>query len=166
MSPAVCSICTHDSSAEIDKQLVAGVPYRQIATRYGVTVTSLFRHRGAHLSPALCALQAQTETDNQTTLVDRIEALIERGEHLFAGAAKSGQHTQALGTLRELRNLLELLGKADGTLAKAPTVTINLMASSEWLAVRAALLDALQPHPAARAAVSARLLLLEAGDDT
>jgi hypothetical protein len=44
-----------------------------------------------------------------------------------------------------------------------PQVTLNLMASPKWLAVRDVILSALMAYPDARALVSGRLLELEAG---
>jgi hypothetical protein len=42
-------------------------------------------------------------------------------------------------------------------------VTVNVLASAEWLVVREAVFGALTPYPEARAVVSGHLLELEAG---
>jgi len=73
---------------------------------------------------------------------------------MFAAAAHEGKASQALAVLKELRSLLELLGKASGELNERPQVTINLQTSEEWLQMRSALLDALLPFPEARVAVA------------
>ncbi len=63
--------------------------------------------------------------------------------------------------VKELRACLELSGRASGELNDRPQVTLNLMASPEWLAVRDVILSALMAYPEARATVSGRLLELE-----
>jgi hypothetical protein len=160
-----CSICSHDEREAIDHLLVQGKPYREIAARYGFTLSSLSRHRRAHLSPALARIHeaCQRDADHSASLVDRVEGLIARTEKLLSRAEQSGAVTTALAAVRELRGLTELYGKASGELDDRPQVTINLLACPEWLAVRAALFAALAEHPAARAAVAGRLLELEAG---
>ncbi len=64
-----------------------------------------------------------------------------------------------LKTAAQLKSQLELLAKLLGQLDDRPQV--NLMVSPEWVAVRAALLEALGAYPEARVAVAERLMLLE-----
>jgi hypothetical protein len=74
-------------------------------------------------------------------------------------------------TLKKKATLAELLAEVNGS-DRSPlrTVTmvderpqVNILVSPEWIAVRAALLEALTPHPEARAAVAGCLLQLEGG---
>lgn len=66
-----------------------------------------------------------------------------------------------LKTAARLQPQIELLAKLIGELDERPQV--NILVSPEWIAVRTAVLEALAPHPQARAAVTGRLLQLEAG---
>jgi hypothetical protein len=66
-----------------------------------------------------------------------------------------------LKTAARLQPQIELLAKLIGELDERPQV--NILVSPEWIAVRAALLEALTPHPEARAAVAGCLLQLEGG---
>lgn len=126
----------------------------EIAERFGVSRSSASRHANRHLSAALVAMRMQTQEASRASLLERIETLIERGEAMFAAAAHEGKASQALAVLKELRSLLELLGKASGELNERPQVTINLQTSEEWLQMRSALLGALLPFPEARVAVA------------
>lgn len=158
-----CSICDHPERDKLESALVSGATLRDLAQTFGVSRDAVRRHRIGHLSPALVAMQAEREHDGTATLLDRVESLITRTERLLSAAEKSGAVTTALAAVREQRELLRLLGAASGELNDRPQVTINLMASEEYIAVRSAILAALMAYPEARQAVSGRLLALEAG---
>ncbi|MEP7081901.1 MAG: hypothetical protein ABI841_02870 [Chloroflexota bacterium] len=160
--PRVCTVCSSPDRDAIDAALVSGAPMRRIAPRYGVSETAIRRHRNRHLSPAIVALQEQREEERGETLADRLEGLYRRAERILDAAETGRQGQLSLAAIRELRGIAELLGKLTGELRDQPTVTVNLMASPEWLAVRAALLEALATFPAARSAVAARLAALSA----
>lgn len=152
-----CSICTNAEHDAIDHDLAAGVMVSVISRRYGVGQESVHRHRQNHLSPAWAAEAAVKEAG----LVTRIETIIGRAEQMFTAAAADGKSSQALDVLKEIRLQLELWGRANGELDTRPQVTINLMASEEYIAVRTAIFAALMAYPAARQAVAANLLQLE-----
>ena len=157
-----CTVCTHAERETIDHLLVSGVSYRDVAAQWpGLTPSSLSRHRRDHISPALAAMQAQREGDHTASLLERVESLISRTERLLEAAEQDGRVTTALAAVRELRGLLELLGKASGELDDRPQVTLNLLASPEWVEVRDVILGALVAHPDARSVVAGRLLELE-----
>jgi len=164
--PRACTVCEHPERDAIDAALVSGEPVRALARRYGLSSSSVSRHAHNHLSAALAAMQSQEQAERRASLLDRIETLIGRAETMFATASEEGKASQALNVLKELRALLELLGKATGELDTRPQVTVNLLTTPEWYTVRDALLSALTPYPDARAIVSGRLLELEAGETT
>jgi hypothetical protein len=158
-----CTCCIHPERDSIDSAIVCGDSVRTIGKRFGVSPDAVSRHSRNHLSDAIVGMKTQAQAEGRASLVDRIEVLITNAETMFATAAEAGHGAQALAVLKELRSQLELLGKADGSLATTPTVTINLMASEEYIAVRSAIFAALMQYPEARAEVAGRLLALEAG---
>ena len=162
MMGRTCSVCIHPERDSIDNELVSGTPYRDIERRWHVSISALSRHRERHVSAALAAVQAEREHDAALSLLERVESLIERTERLLEAAESEGRVSAALAAVRERRGLLELLGKASGELDTRPQVTVNLLASPEWLSIREALFGALQTYPEARAVVAGRLLELEA----
>jgi hypothetical protein len=158
-----CTVCVHPETDAIDRAIVSGVPQRTIALQWCVSRDAVQRHARRHLSAALAAMQTAEQADRRASLLDRVEGLIERAETLYTAASGEGKAAQALAVLKELRGLLELLGKATGELDTRPVTVVNLQTAPEWLAMRAVILSALMAYPEARACVSGRLLELEAG---
>lgn len=159
----ICTICASESRDEIDACIVSGESSYSLADRFGVSASAIQRHAKRHLSAALAAMESREQADRGSSLLERVEGLIERAEILYTAATEEGKAQQALAVIKELRGCLELLGKATGELDTRPQVTVNLMASPEWLAVRSVIFAALAAYPDARAALSGRLLELEAG---
>ncbi len=158
----VCTICQHPERDAIEARLVSGDSSYAIAEAFGVGASAVQRHHANHTSPALAAMETQAALDRKATLLDRIETLIERAEAMFATAASAGQSSQALNVLRELRALLELLGKATGELREQPAVAINLLTMPEVSAAIGVVYRELADQPALRRRIAERLQL-EAG---
>jgi len=159
--PRVCSICVHDGRAAIDAALVAGTALRDVARQHAVSKDALFRHRSDHIPARLAKAQDAAEVAQADDLLREVRALRGKAYSLLLKAEAAGDIRTALAGIREARGCLELLAKLLGELDERPTV--NVLVAPEWLAVRAALLDALSPYPDARAAVSGRLVALGAG---
>ena len=146
-----CSVCAHEDRDAIDAELVRGVSLRAIASAHPpLTHHAIGRHKRAHLSPALIAAHERRVERNAGSLLDRVEDLISRAERLLRAAERDGRASTALSAVRELRSLLELWGKATGELDDRPQITVNLLASPEWLSVRDAVFGALTAYPDAR----------------
>jgi len=152
-----CTICEHLHRDSIDAALVSGEPMNVIAERYGVGKDAVRRHRLRHLSPALAAMQTAEQEDRRATLLERIETLIERAETLYNAASAEGKSSQALAVLKELRELVRLLGQATGELDDRPQVTVNLLSSPEILAALNVVYSELADHPDVRQRIAARL---------
>ena len=158
-----CTVCVHPDREGIDADIAGGrSSLAQMSDRWGVSRSALLRHRDNHLSPALSTIIVERREAEEQSLADRIERLLREAEGMLKAAKATNSVPQALSAIREIRAVLELMGKASGELKDGPTVqVVNLAASPEWLQVRGAVLEALAPHPTARAAVTGRLLELE-----
>ena len=89
-------------------------------------------------------------------LLDEVRGLHTRVLGILAKAEEAGDLRAATGAIREARSTIELLAKLTGQIDERPEVSIVL--SPEWLTIRVAILDALEPFPEARFAVGERLL--------
>jgi len=159
--PRTCTICTNPDRAAIDRALVAGDAYRTIAQRYGTSATALHRHKADHLPAKLAQAAAATQTADAIDLLSEVRALRRKAYSLLLQAEAAGDIRTALAGVREARACLELLGEMEGEIDRRPIV--NILVAPEWVAVRSALMAALMPYPAARAAVADRLVALGAG---
>jgi len=160
-----CTICSHPSRGDIDRELVAGVSLPALAARYStidstVGRMALQRHATSHLPATLAQASAAAEVAHADDLLGQLRALQERTLALLTKAEKAEDLRTALQGVAQARSNLELLAKVTGELQQEGTV--NLVVSPEWVQVRAALLGALVPYPEARLAVAGRLAAMEA----
>ncbi len=154
--PRRCTICTHPQREEIDRALASGQPFRTIAVRYGVSATSLKRHR-AHVQDAIQqAIEAKVVSVGASVL-DRIRELNREARSLLEEARSKGRYAAAVQAIGAATRLLELEAKLLGELDERPSVQVALVASPEWARLRAVVLEALAPYPEARAALVERL---------
>ncbi|HEV2070572.1 MAG TPA: hypothetical protein VGR26_12330 [Acidimicrobiales bacterium] len=158
-----CTICNHPEVDQIDAALASNVPAPQVASRWDLHPSSVKRHKGKHLSAALVQAHQAAESDRALTLLDRIEELVNKVDRLVDTAEADGKPGLMLSGVKELRALLELLGKATGELKPdGAQITVNIATSEEWIRIRSALVAAIQPYPGAVEAVSTALAELEA----
>jgi hypothetical protein len=157
--PRTCTVCTHPECAAIDAALVAGEPYRAIARQHGVSRHAITRHKAAHLPVVLVKAQGVAEVTHGDDLLAKMTGLEADAKRIGTEAEKKGDLRTALAAIRELIRIVELLAKVQGELNEQAVV--NVILSPEWVAVRTAVMVAMQPYPEARRALAARLLALE-----
>ena len=74
--PRRCTICAHPAHEAIDQTLVTGeAGYRNIAERFGLSSTAVYRHKQEHLSQALAQAHAAHEVSQADTLLDQLQAI-------------------------------------------------------------------------------------------
>lgn len=123
-----CTVCSHPARDEIDRQLVANVPLRNIAKQHETSVSALFRHK-PHVIGAIAAARSEELVTNAGGLldhvheqVDRCRRLVLQAERILAGAADPKLALRAAEAtcrpLRELRGYLELLGELTGEISR------------------------------------------------
>jgi transposase-like protein len=172
-----CTVCGHREHAAIDLALSRGVSVTAIARRYKISTDSLYRHSKAHLPPQLRAqlvagpdldidLDKLKETESQSLLAhliairQRLFAALDTAEEFMDG----GMVTR---TTRQLHTNLELTAKLLGDLGIGTTNITNVLILPQYIEMRVALVNALQPYPEAKLAVAAALRTIEskAADD-
>jgi len=69
--PQSCTVCRHPERHDIEAELMAGTPYRDIARRRDVSKDALSRHRANHLS---------RHTATELTTAREVIALLDKAE--------------------------------------------------------------------------------------
>lgn len=170
-----CRTCRHPDVQAINALLVAGESERIVATQYGLTQASVHRHRQHHIPAALAAAHQAAEAARGDDLLGQLRQHVGELRALFTASCEVLRDARAMGDLdRVLKAVdaagrahghalrhLELLAKLAGELDERPTV--NLLVAPEWIAVRTAVLRALEAHPQALEDVRAALRRLNAG---
>lgn len=149
--PRVCTVCTHKKRKAIDRELVAGTTFRNIAKRYGLSITALVRHRDDHLPETLIKAKEAEDKTHAEDLLERFDALLNDARRIGKKAESAENYSAALAGVREMVRINELLLEVRGKLDRRAQVSV--VVSSEWTSIRTAILKALEPYPDARAAV-------------
>jgi hypothetical protein len=151
-------VCDHSERYSIDEALVSGIPYRSVAKRFGLSESAVYRHKTDHLPAHLLKAKEVEEVAKADDLLEQVKYLQGHTLDILGRAEKAGDLRTALAAISQARGNLELLGKLAGELDERPVVNLHLF--PEWLELRAVIVEALEPHPAAHRAV---LRALESG---
>jgi hypothetical protein len=149
--PRRCTVCDHPERYSINGALVSGSPYRSVAKRFGLSESSVYRHKSEHLPAHLLKAREAEELARADDLLDRVRHLQAHALDILERAENAGDLRTALAAISQARGNLELLSKLAGELDERPVVNLNV--SPEWLELRAVIVGALEPHPAAHRAV-------------
>ena len=152
-----CTVCAHPNIKAIDRELLElGANLTEIAARYPPLIrTSIARHRKMHIAPVLKAETVEAfevaEIARGASIEERVDALFVRADGLLQAMEDAKDYRGATAAIREMRGCLELIGKLRGQIDAG--VTVNVFAGPAWVAMQTRVIMALEPHPAARAAV-------------
>jgi len=144
---------------------VAGVSAPRIAANHRVSDDAVTRHRVHLLVPLKQAREVQAEAVEDVRqaldVVGQLRAINQASLQVLKQARERGDGELALKAVDRVQKQIELQAKLLGELDDRPQV--NVLALPEWAQVRLLVLQALEPHPEARAAVAGRLAMLEVG---
>ena len=149
--PRRCTVCDHPENHGIDEALVTGAPYRSVAKRFELSESAVYRHKTEHLPAQLLKAKEIEEVAHADDLLEQVRNLQAHALDILERAEKAGDLRTALAAISQARGNLELLGKLAGELDEQPVINLNV--SPEWLELRALIIGALEPHPAAHRAV-------------
>ena len=128
-----------------------GLSYRSVAKRFGLSESAVYRHKTEHLPAHLLKAKEIEEVAQADDLLKPARHLQAHALDILERAEKGGDLRTALAAISQARGNLELLGKLAGELDERPVVNLNV--SAEWQELRAVIVGALEPHPAAHKAV-------------
>lgn len=171
--PNRSSIDTHPEREAILRGLALGTPFRQLAKRYGLSVTALFKAKhkmpDALRNAALASALKPAEHDLEKLKAEESAGLLanlcmQRVKLLLAQDAclASEQWGTAAAISAQIHSNLRIVATYLGELVTRHTTTsVSLVLQPEYLSLRHAVLRALAPHPAVRAEVAAAIQRVE-----
>ena len=146
---------------EIDRQLVCGESYRNIAEQFSLSLGSIARHKESHIPDALIKAQDAGEVAQGDTLLAQVKALQNEAQSILDEARASGDLKTALMGIGKAKECLELLFKVEGRLQDQQSVQVavcmDIHHSPQWRQVGAMLAEVLGPYPDLRGEIAARL---------
>jgi hypothetical protein len=153
--PRSCTVCSHPEAFAINEAIVGlgeqgKLSNRAITRQYDLSKDAVRRHK-EHIPKLLAKALEAEEAAAADDLLKQVRALQTKTLNLLLKAEAAGDLRTALSGIREARGNVELLAKLRGELDERPVV--NVLVSPEWLELRAVIVGALEPHPAARGAV-------------
>jgi hypothetical protein len=152
--PRTCTICAHPERAAIDKALVENDSLRAVAKCFGRSTAAMFRHKTDHLPAALVKAQDAHAVAQADDLLAQVRDLQRRSLDILKKAEDAGDLRVALAAIGQARGNLELLARLLGELQDQQVAVQVLVTSPDWLRLRAAIMAALEPYPAACQAVA------------
>ena len=149
-----CTVCGHKDVEEINKLLLSGTSFRDIAGQFDLSKTALARHKESHIPNELLKSNDIQEIAKADALLVQLGEVREKTLSLLDKAEKAAD-TRVYGApvayLREVREQIKLLAELEGRLASQPQITI--VSSPQWIELRTLIITALEPYPEAREAV-------------
>jgi hypothetical protein len=150
--PRKCTVCAHQSREEIDLALIKNGAFRDIAGRFGITRSSLERHKAHHIPATLSQAHEASTIAQADSLLNQLRHLHSKSLTILMKAEEVGDLRTALYAIGQARSNLDLLARLLGELSDSQKVNV-LVASQDWLRLRFIILAALEPYPDARLSV-------------
>ena len=105
-----CSVRNHASCIDINRSLLAGVPYRTLAAQYGLSPSALCRH-AKHIDRQREIHLRQQDREYQESIMEKLELLDHRLDRLFQTGVDLHHPHVSLGCIRESLRLIALLDR-------------------------------------------------------
>ena len=159
--PRTCTVCTHDEHHAINVDLLDRVPYRRIATRYGLSEAAVRRHSQEHIPQLLLKAYEAIERDDAEDLAGELIRVKADVHRLREKAEEEGDLRTALLGCDKALKALELQAKVEQLIQTAPTVNIALVEHPGYQRLEDAIFRALENHHEARYVVAEAVKELE-----
>jgi hypothetical protein len=116
--PKRCSVCSHRDRQAIDSGLIAGTPFRELATRFRLSSSALFRHRNTCLRSQLADARETEMLTSAATLEDQVSEIQQIIRRVIAAAEADAKPSTILAGVQKLQSSIEFLAKLPGKLGR------------------------------------------------
>lgn len=149
-----CTVCSHKDVDEINRLLLTGTSFRDIAGQFDLSKTALARHKESHIPELLSKSEDIKEVVNADNLLAQLQEARTSALDLLDKAIAAGD-TKVYGPpssyLSEIRQQIKLWAELEGRIAAQPQITI--INNPEWIELRTVIIQALDDFPQAKEAV-------------
>jgi hypothetical protein len=156
-----CVVCELPQSHRIDQEMLAGASDRELAAKYGPSRMAFWRHRQAHLSPALVRLAGEVSAREHGTKLERLETMYAAAAVMLS-ALREGKGALVLQAVREARSTVLDMHRLERDGAPGRDVNVYETPALHSLATRVG--AALADHPKARELAVQAMLARPAGN--
>ena len=118
--PRTCSVCRNLNLPEIDASLIAGKKFKEVARRFSVSTSALFRHKNVCLRKKLAEAREAEILVTAASLEDQVGEIQRILRRVIVVAEAEEKPSTILAAIRELQRSIELLAKLTGKLDRAP----------------------------------------------
>jgi helix-turn-helix, Psq domain len=135
---------------------------RQVARRFGISTTTIHRHKHAHLPSTLVRLPPATIIPGSNgsapatseDVLASLQRLHDVCREALEAALANGNMLQVALASRELRGALEVIGKhIDRLEMRRGAAVVDIARSADWLELRTGMVEVLDQFPEARRAM-------------
>jgi len=159
-----CQVCKHRERHRFELLAAGGASIRAVSKKFGVNPHAGYRHWNFHVAPERKATLisgpiklselADRAADEGDSLLDHYAALRNLLTRRLDFCDIAGDGSQMAPLAGRLAEVLRDMGRLTGQLSKGGvSITNNIFVTPEWSRMYAVLVEALAPHPAARADV-------------
>jgi hypothetical protein len=142
--PRVCTVCCHGDHHKIDKELVANLPQRQVARRYGISPDSIKRHLASgHVVRTISKAAEAKEILQGVDLVAKLHELAVDAQQILEESRNVKQYSAAMAAIREMARIVELVARLTGQLDESTRVNILVQQQAAAAAEQDLMLDRL-----------------------
>lgn len=159
--PRTCTVCKHPDIETINKELIiCNDSYRNIAKRYGISATSLIRHKQTHIPEALSRAKDVKDHVHGDSLLNRIKDINRETLEILKAARDGNDHDIALKAIARIEKQIELQARLIGEIQERQV--INISVTPQWLQIRAVIINALDKElPEVKVRIAGALYELE-----
>ena len=151
-----CKLCAYEGRAEIEQAVATHkLSYTAAGKKVGCSKTAIQRHMDHHVS--IKVMKAANGVEAREGL-DVLEQVLESHKivwDIVVNAYENGDMRTALSAIDTETRQLKLAALVSGQLNEAPQV--NIMLDAQYLELQTFIVQALEPYPEARLALSAAL---------
>jgi hypothetical protein len=167
--PTRCKVCCHRDRARIELLRAGGASCASLAVKFKVSEDSIQRHWAGHVSaeskatflagPGALETWAQKAGAESDSILDYLRLCRTSLTAQLSSCSDAGDASGVARVSIALTQVLAAIGKVTGELSTLASLhvhqnnTVNVAASSEYVNLRTAVLQALRKHPQARADV-------------